>query len=77
MKEPQKGDMCLRCKSVPILDERMPYCSGCRKILQDEIDETIREGTEGGVKKGFFTYFPNGKKMFFIKIPGIEKKHKK
>jgi len=77
MKEPQKGDLCLRCQAVPIMDERMPYCSGCRKILQDEVDEAVRDRKVEGIKKGVFTYLPNGKKRFSMMIPGMEKKHKK
>lgn len=77
MKETQQGDLCLRCKVVPILDERMPFCSGCRKILQDETGEGVRERKNVGVKKGVFTYMPNGKKRFSMMIPGMGKKHKK
>lgn len=75
----EEGELCHRCKTTPILDKRLPFCSECRKILEKETAEGVkdRNSTEGKKIGPHFTYFKNGKKRFTLKIPAMAAKHKK
>jgi hypothetical protein len=64
MEDFKEGDLCHRCKSTPILDARMPFCSGCRKILQKETVDTLMQGKD-----------PR-KRRFRITIPALKGKYK-
>jgi hypothetical protein len=38
-----EGDLCIRCNETPIFDARLPYCSECRKKLEDETARRIAD----------------------------------
>ena len=39
----QEGDLCLRCKVQPIFDARMPLCSKCRKVIEEETAKRVAD----------------------------------
>jgi len=39
----KEGEMCIRCKTVPILDSRMPLCSGCRDLVEKQVEAKIAD----------------------------------